>query len=582
MGARRKGFLAALTMLAAALTACTANPEAANGAQARVLPAAGAASGGTVVSEIHNAPGWQPSHRYLPATGPATRVVNGLGWSPSSGSYHPGLKLDAYQLVSAAPCLSAPGRGPQGRGAAIQDGTCVWKHLSDVDYISITGWAFDSRPWQSGTIYHYLDQVTSGSPLRAYALDNESCTSGAAPTGTGGAKSAIIAPGDGCHWQYLADILYTSRRSYIPTESFTSKSSAATLRLKANHEALLWNDREYVAGENGETAPIRLQMHDDYRHEGGVILGCTNTPCPHLIVTTAPGESFRDRLTPADPLRGYDPKTGVAIRDSTPYRWPYEPAGLDLHDNFVDLIGLQIKSVHGAAVNGMSSFANSMTVRDCILDGGSYDQWTAHAAVTTDTSSVIVNSLIITHAPIGVVLKYPGFVLHSTIVAPDRKAGTVGIETFATWVFPDTTVSNTAIFGFAHAAAHEEAHTSWSAQSSHNITDAPVGDSGTAISAYGASMPATVDRLPGTLYGAAMGSAFVRPGSDWRLARNSPLRGAGSAFGAFALGCDVNHPDCPQRRIYDFDSPDIIGTVRPQARRYDIGAWQSAAAGMGP
>ncbi|MGH7117641.1 MAG: hypothetical protein ACREFP_01355, partial [Acetobacteraceae bacterium] len=351
--------------------------------------------------------------------------------------------------------------------------------------------------------------------------------------------------------------------------------------LRANHEAELWNDREYVAGEHGEVSPIRLQGHDDYRYEGGVILGCSESPCYHLIVTTAPGESFRDRLTSADPLSGYDPSKGAAVRNSMPYRWPYEPAGLDIHDNFVDLIGLQIKSVHGAAANGMFSFGNAMTIRDCILEGGSNDRWTTHAAVTTDTSSVIANSLVIAHGPIGIVLKYPGFVLHTTIVHPDRTAGSIGIETFNRWVYPDTVVSNTAIFGFSHAVAHDEAHTSWSERSSHNITDAPSGDSGTGGSTAGVGMPATVDTLPGTIYGAVMADAFVRPGSDWRLSSHSPLRGTGSAFGAFAVGCNTIRPDCAQRKICDVDSPDIIGTVRPQAGRYDIGAWQTPATPAG-
>jgi hypothetical protein len=70
-----------------------------------------------------------------------------------------------------------------------------------------------------------------------------------------------------------------------------------------------------------------------------------------------------------------------------------------------------------------------------------------------------------------------------------------------------------------------------------------------------------------------MASAFVTPGSDWRLSRASPLRGAGSAFGSFAINCEAQHPSCPQRRTYNFDTANIIGIARPQAGRYDIGAW---------
>ena len=79
----------------------------------------------------------------------------------------------------------------------------------------------------------------------------------------------------------------------------------------ASYEAQLWNDREYVAGRNGETAPIGTQDHNDFRYEGGVILGCTSSPCVHLIITATPGESFRNSLTPSEPFIGYDPSKGI-------------------------------------------------------------------------------------------------------------------------------------------------------------------------------------------------------------------------------------------------------------------------------
>ena len=549
-----------------------------------------------------------PSHTYHYATGPYTRVVNGPGWTPGNssdhgvlhgirsiissgrgqgapeGHYHPGRMLDAYQLTSTGTCTSASRDGPRGTGAAIKDGTCTWKYLSRVDYISLTGWAFDNRRWKKGTTYHYFDYVTSGAPLRAYALANDSCSSTVAPTGTGSDAKSIVVTSDGCHWQYQADIIYSSKKSYIPTETSTHRNSPPTIMIDANYEARLWNDREYVAGQNGEASPIRTQDHNDHRHEGGSLLGCTSSPCHHLIITTAPGEGFRDSLTPFDPLRGYDPSKGVAIRNSLPYRSPHEPAGIDVHDNYVDIIGLQIKSVHGAAVNGKSSFGNDMTIRDCILEGGSNDRWTSHAAVTLDARSVVANSLIISHGPIGIDFKYPGYALYNTIVNPDRVANSVGITTWHNWVFKGQTVSNTAIFGFAHAAASSaEVRSSgpafnWRAVTwygGHNVTDAPQDD--TATNTPGGS----VYILPGTTYGASQSAAFAAPGTDWRAKDGGPLAGRGSAFGMFGLYCTTGgyrpEPNCPLRVNYDFDTPDIIGTARPQAGRYDIGAWQSCA-----
>ena len=352
----------------------TAKPRASHIIKEMRLDGQPSPPGELIISQIHNAPGWQPSHTYTYGTGPYTRVVNGPGWTPADQNYHPGQTLEAYELISRGSCTSASSGGPHGTDSEIKDGTCTWKYLSGVDYISITAWAFDNRPWMSGTLYRNFDYVTSDSPMRAYALQDDTCTSTAKPKGIGRGAGSVIVTSDGCHWQYQADIIYSSEKSYIPTETSTQRNGPATIMLRANYVAQLWNDREYVAGQNGEASPIRTQDHNDYRHEGGSLIGCNSSPCHHLIITTAPGESFRDSLTPSDPLSGYDPRKGVAIRNSLPFRWPYEPAGIDVHDNYADIIGLQIKSVHGAAVNGKSSFGNAMTIRDCVLEGGSSDR----------------------------------------------------------------------------------------------------------------------------------------------------------------------------------------------------------------
>jgi hypothetical protein len=70
------------------------------------------------------------------------------------------------------------------------------------------------------------------------------------PTGTGTSTTS-----DGCQWQYRAAIVYTSAKSFIPTEVPGSGSSGSVLMLRANNQGELWNDREYVAGQNGEDAP---------------------------------------------------------------------------------------------------------------------------------------------------------------------------------------------------------------------------------------------------------------------------------------------------------------------------------------
>jgi hypothetical protein len=221
----------------------------------------------------------------------------------------------------------------------------------------------------------------------------------------------------------------------------------------------------------------------------------------------------------------------------------------------------------------MLSLGNAMTIRYCILEGGSEDEWTSHAVVTADTISVVANSLIISQGPLGIVFKYPGFVLHSTIVNVSRIKNSVGIATGTTWVFDHTTVSNTAIFGFTHAAGHYGPDTFWSARTSNNMTDAPAGDSSNGPWPFGRGTISTVDLLPGAVYGVPMADAFVRPGSDWRPSTACPLRGAGSAFGEFAVNCVVREPSCPERTTYNFDAFNIIGIARPPAGRNDVGAW---------
>jgi hypothetical protein len=208
------------------------------------VPVSGAPSppGRTVVSNIHNAPGWRHSHTYTYTDGPYTRVLNGPGRDESNAAYNPGQTLEAYQLTSTGSCRSAANGGPTGTGSSIQDGTCTWKYLSPVDYISLTGWAFDNQRWRSGNLHSYRDYVTSDSPLRAYALENnDGCTSTVAPTGTG--RNAIVTTGDGCRWRYFADVIYSSKRSYVPTMTFlhapdnTHNQNLATINLLANYEA---------------------------------------------------------------------------------------------------------------------------------------------------------------------------------------------------------------------------------------------------------------------------------------------------------------------------------------------------------
>lgn len=522
-----------------------------------------------IVSQIHNAPGWRHSHAYSDASGPFTRVVNGPGWNEAAGSFNPRQPLYAYQLISTGSCVSAQIGGPTGTAAAIQDGSCTWKYLSGVDYVSLTGWAFDNTPWQPQT-YFFGDNIVSDAPLRSYRLANPAgCASAVAPAGTGRGMGATITLSDGCQWTYWADVIYTSGVSHIPTQTYHDNSqSKATQHLAANYQASLWNDREYIAGQNGESAPIILQAHFDYTPDGfpyspeGIVIQPDLSF--HLIVTAATGESFRDTLTPAMPLAGYDPAKGVALHNTINNDYA---AGLELRDNLIDLIGLQIKSDYRQAVGGGETHGgNGVTIQNAIVEGGAAPNT---GVVQVDTSSIVVNSLILAHGALGVVEDYPGIVLHSTLINVDHTPNSIAVASGGPWIFNGAVVSNSAIFGFAHASASMEAM-HWGG--GNNMTDAPVGDAGSGTW-IDPRATITVATLPGTAYGTVAAGVFKGYPGDYRLATSSPLRGKGGAYGPFKR-CEARHPDCPGM-IYNFDSPDIIGSHRPQAGRYDVGAWQS-------
>ena len=264
----------------------------------------------------------------------------------------------------------------------------------------------------------------------------------------------------------------------------------------------------------------------------------------------------------------------MAIYNDQPYHWPYESAGLLAIDPFVDIIGLQIKSLHGAAFFGY----NQITIRRSILEGGSNDEWTSHAAVWLDAGPcVVANSLIISHGPAGVIFKYPGIVLHSTIVNLDHTSNSVGIETGNKWVYDDTTVADTAIFGFSHAGSTTNAETAYSPKSSNNVTDAPIGDSGTTqwmgapeITRSGSFLAQST--APRWLLHLSIQAAT----GEQRMAAR--LLARESAFGPFNTFCNQPQgPRCANYAIYNFDSPDLIGTPRPQGGSYDIGALQSCS-----
>lgn len=543
-----------------------------------------------VVSQIHNAPGWLPNHAYGATTDPAyaaghTRVNSGPGWNPTTQAWVPGQPLAAYQLTS--PSCTSGATEPIGTGNAIADGTCSWEYLSATDYVSITGWSFDNQPWKTGTAYLYGDYVISDSPPRAYEETGlPGCTSTVAPTGTASGSDTTFATSDGCTWTYWADVLYSSEKSYIPTERYLGATSTSagegTAEMAANttYEAQLWNDREYVAGENGEAVPIRLQAHTDYTQDGFPYSGegsliCNS--CDEIIIEAAPGESFANGLTPADPLTGFDPTKGVAIENPTT---GLLTDGFEWRDNDGEVIGLQVKSDDGIGIGGGETHGgNGVMLLDDIVDGSlnpSVWGWSDAGAVFLDAGGLVANSLVVSHGAVGISEAYPGAVVHSTIVNP-AGTGSVGVAFYDNWVFVGETLSDDAIFGFAHAAgsptAPGAANQAATWLGGNDATNAPAADSGTATVTGNEWSPFYAYPLPSTntLFGVSPTAAFVGFPGDYRLAAGSPLIGAGVSIGAINPSCETGQT-CSNAGFPDTDTPDIIGTTRPP---YDIGAWQT-------
>jgi hypothetical protein len=553
-------------------------------------------SGAAVVSNIHNAPGWLHSHTYTPASGPKTRVNNGAGWTEATGTWNPGSALNAYELTSGGSCTSAASGGPSGTGSSISDGTCTWKYLSATDYVSYTGWTYDGLTWVSGTTYTFGVYVATnvGGHLRSYWIQSSDgssgnamafCTSTVAPSGTTG----LFTTADGCTWNYVADITYSSMASYIP--SITSSPNVYTPNpLDPNHQivtshlsrpytALLWNDREYVAGSNGEVANnLDLDNHQAGHHLGGeqnVSWKCVGPSdmqdCPIITIKPAPGEGFASTMTPTTPLTGYDPTKGVAIRGSH--------FGMYVGDWNVHIDGLQIKSTSsdGLRVNNVETVTNS------IIDGG-YPGSATQSAMWGDVPVIAANNLIISHGLTGLSFKFGSSVaLFNTIVNLGSVTDSTCITYQWAWVDPGLIAANNACYNFTHAGATATAAVFgwtpfWDARSKNNITTTASPDTATPINVIpgysGDTLAGTALPFPNSTYNVSGATMFVNPGTDWRPGPS--LLGAGASFGTFTWGCanGVYGAGCnPISR--NFDTPDIIGTARPQAGSWTAGVAES-------
>jgi hypothetical protein len=528
-----------------------------------------------VVSNVHNAPGWLPNHAYTAGQ----RVNSGPGWD--STKFIPYQPLAAYQ--AAANCTSGTST-PTGTGTAIADGSCSWKYLSPTDYVTLTGWANDEARWAPGT-YGLLAVTVAGSPLKAYLQTNGSCTSTVDPS--------VGFTADGCVWQPLAPITYTSGAGkYVPHQStaWVNGHLQVTSNITHSYEADLWHDQEYILGIGNEVqygvnspdypidANALLRLHNDHYNDmvgGRADAGANYPPGAGLhgmnfptIITAAPGESFADTLAanPGLPLTGYDASKGVAIHGQ-----------IESEDNSVILRRLQVKNDGYLAFRAINRQCNQ-----CVVDSGILEA--QGTAFTAGADMMVVNSLVVCHGANNPCVKfdYPGVLSHSTVVNPEGNGDTCAVVNWDWW-WPGVYVVDTGCFGFAHAAAGIKNFCADSLSCANfigtrNATSAPrepefqrVGSSWDGVN------PMYTRAISDTVYGLNPSNVFVAWPGDYRLKPTSPLVGAGMAYGTFKTrGIDANNFNDGTITPAG-DTPDILGIVRPPTGQ-DIGAWQTKSA----
>jgi hypothetical protein len=562
-----------------------------------------------VVSNVHNAPGWIHSHSYSVASGPHTRVVNGAGWTESTGVWNPGSALNAYELRSdsTSPCTTAGSGGPSGTSSSITDGNCTWKYLSSVDYLSITAWNFDGPAWVSGTTYSFGDYVTTnvGNHLRSYSLwgsnYNAFCTSTVAPSGVGSSGGdwglGLLTTGDGCDWQYMADMVYSSQVSYIPFLSYINNNptnSRATTHMGGTYTATLWNDAEYVAGAAAfsggavERNPIMMVDHSQNR----VLEGALQTYVFPQTMVVAPGEGFASNLTTGTALSGYDATKGVALRNSNSSPDSPSPsygaegnqvgaAGFLAWSDNSGLYGLQIKATNAPA----AFLVNAPTADGNIFDGGYLvggGNPPMCTAVWSDNNINFANNLVLSHGCIGMWAKYGNtFILFNTFVNVGSVTAPVAIGNDWCWCaevgsnpFQNLRIANNAFYNFTHLYSQSPgSNPSITAVSANNVTNiASPDNTGTTWNQDGtSSTSATVLGLTGVTFSVTGASMFVNPASDYRP--NTGLSTAGASFGNYNSGC--LNPFTSGCTVENFDTPDILGNARPNgSSQWSVGAEQ--------
>ena len=171
------------------------------------------------------------------------------------------------------------------------------------------------------------------------------------PMGTG-----FRAEESGVTWKYLSGVDFTDIRSMI---AYFNRFANGEAKGPWTHPVTVqfWNDAEWIWNPGGEEGKLGKNAHN-----GGRPLG--SSAVNKLMITAAPGESFRDRPdVRTAPLR-YDPSRGAAINGGSASAFNV----IHLEQDFVDIAGLQFKSTERFAIEGDQASFNFI-IDGCILSG---------------------------------------------------------------------------------------------------------------------------------------------------------------------------------------------------------------------
>lgn len=449
-----------------------------------------------------------------------------------------------------------------------------------------------------------------------------------APTPPGPYGDPSITSGSGSTWTLTSSSNWLIGSAGSPVTFYISDEYSGAVGTSNDlYTAQLWNDQEYVAGGgylNSEMNPLQSFNHNyqnnDSSHGLIAAIGSVGATASHdfglhITIKAAPGESFMDTFTanPGLALAGYNENYGVGLHATG-----VGVAAFLTKDNRIFIHGLQFKS---DTYMGLTEYpgraCNQCMISHNIFEGSG----TNYPVIDCGADCYAFDNLIIARssATQGVGWDYGGILVNNTIVCPNNNCTGTAVINSRDWLnVRGIQFSGNAIFGFSHligAWANNTTKTggTWNCTidcatwvGSGNITDLASTD--------GSNYPATTTLIwggnpgyvqqfatsapycgtwadvsggtltPGTcgiLNGQSASATFVSWPGNYKISASSPAYGNGAAFGSLGYCANGEWPYTAPEGTWSgcttqlpVNTPDIVGSARPQSARYDSGAFE--------